>query len=96
MTSSIPKPGEALTSRTSGPRLERIRSTPATWRPTALAALMATFSSSGVSLMVVPPPPLWRLERNSSSRDWRFILAITREPTTKARMSVPADSAINS
>ena len=66
---SIPNPGEALTSRINGPRAERMRSTPATWRPMTLAALIASFSSSGVSLIAVPMPPLWRLERKSSSRD---------------------------
>ena len=86
------KSREAFTSRTSGPRPERIRSTPAIWSPIALAALTAMRCSSAVNLILVPSPPLWRLLRKSSSRDWRFILATTREPTTKARISVPADS----
>jgi len=39
---SIPSsPGDELTSSTSGPRVERIMSTPATLRPMALAALKA-------------------------------------------------------
>lgn len=93
---SIPKPGLALTSSTSGPRLERIKSTPATVRPIALAARKHIRRSVSVKRIGVPSPPLWRLERKSSSRLWRFILATTRLPTTKARISTPADSRINS
>ena len=49
MRSMPSRPGEELTSRMSGPRFERMMSTPATSRPMALAAALAVLRSSGVN-----------------------------------------------
>ena len=89
-------PGEELTSSTSGPRLLRSRSTPATARPITAAARSAVSVSAGVRRTISALPPRCRLERNSPASAWRFIAATTFPPTTKQRMSAPRASATNS
>ena len=86
------RPGDELTSITTGPWLDRNRSTPATARPVILAARDAVDRSSGVSLITSAEPPRCRLDRNSPGGPCRRIEAITRPPTTKARMSAPLAS----
>ena len=59
------RPGDELTSITTGPRFDRSMSTPHTLRPMALAARMAVARSSGVILISSARPPRCRLERKS-------------------------------
>ncbi len=89
-------PGEALTSITSGPRLARRISTPATSSPSVCAALIAISRSSGVILATVATPPRCRLERKSPSFAWRSMAATTSLPTTRQRISRPFASSIYS
>ncbi len=55
---SIPsRPGDELTSRSSGPFLERMISTPAKRNPRIFAAVVASFRSVGVILTTLAEPP---------------------------------------
>ncbi len=81
---------------TTGPWLERSRSTPATFSPMVWAARTAVERSSGVMRTTLAVPPRCRLERNSPSLPWRFMAATTLSPITKQRMSAPPASLMNS
>ena len=81
---------------TTGPWLERRRSTPATLSPMVLAARSAVERSSGVIRISAADPPRCRFERNSPSLPWRFIAATTLSPTMKQRISAPPASLMNS
>ena len=81
---------------TTGPWLARSMSTPQTLRPMDLAARMAVERSSGDIFTVSALPPRCRLERNSSSAPRRCMAATTLPFTTRARMSVPPASLMNS
>src|SRR5690242_13638052 len=97
VTVSMPsRPGEALTSSTNGPRLERSRSTPAMPRPSTLAARSAMPRSAADSRTALPVPPRCRLARKSPSTAERCMAATTRSPTTKQRTSRPFASRTNS
>src|SRR5262249_12826718 len=69
------RPGEELTSITSGPRLERSMSTPHTLRPIERAALSAVARSADVIFTACASPPRWRLERKSPFAPERSIAA---------------------
>src|SRR5690606_4548329 len=65
VAASMPsRPGEELTSMTTGPWFERRMSTPATLSPMILAERTAVERSSGVILISLEEPPRCRLERN--------------------------------
>ena len=89
-------PGDAFTSSTRGPRRDRIRSTPATPRPSTRAARIAASCSAKVALAALAVPPRCRLERKSPIGACRFIDATTLVPTTKQRRSAPFASGMNS
>ena len=59
------RPGDALTSRISGPRFDRIRSTPQTPRPSRRAARIAVSCSAAVAVTARALPPRCRLDRKS-------------------------------
>jgi hypothetical protein len=90
------RPGEALTSSTSGPWLERSRSTPATFSPMARAARTAVARSVGVSLTFSACRPGAGWSGTRPAGPVRSIAATTLPPTTKQRRSVPLASAMNS
>ena len=84
VANSMPsRPGVELTSSTTGPRPERIRSTPATLSPITLAARTAVRRSSGVISTSTALPPRWRLARKSPCLAVRCIEATTSPPMTK-------------
>ena len=90
------RPGDALTSRTKGPRWERSRSTPAIPSPMVLAARRAMLISWVESSTALAFPPRCRLARKSPSGAWRCMAAATWFPITKQRKSPPPASAMNS
>src|SRR5262245_3823857 len=87
LASSMPSiPGDELTSTTTGPRLERKRSTPATLRPSTSAARSAVRRSSSDNTTGSALPPRCRLARNSPILLDRIMPATALPPIMSAEV----------
>ena len=86
------RPGDELTSITTGPLFARSISTPHMFKPMVLAASTAVFRSAGDKRTTLAEPPLCKFDLNSPGAAWRFIAATTLPPTTRQRMSAPPAS----
>ena len=81
---------------TSGPCLERTGRRRTRRGPSSGPPARRSPAPRAMSLIFSAVPPRCRLERNSPGALWRRMAATTRLPTTKARMSAPPASLMNS